>query len=129
MVDTQNYNEWLIMAQKDLRGARILFEHEADYELVCFHCQQAVEKYLKGYLIYKTRELQEGHNLMKLCKKAMIYNKKFGEFLKDLAFLNTFYIETRYPATEPLQISQEDAEESLRIAERFINVVEELLKA
>lgn len=53
MVDSINHNEWINMAIKGIRSAKILFAHDADYEMVCFHCQQAVEKYLKGYLIEK----------------------------------------------------------------------------
>ena len=45
MVDTKRYKEWLTMAEKDLKSAKILFEHDADYGIVCFHCQQAIEKY------------------------------------------------------------------------------------
>jgi len=43
LVDTKNLNEWFDMAHKDIKGAKILYEHDADYEIVCFHCQQAIE--------------------------------------------------------------------------------------
>jgi len=44
---------WLSKAEKDL----ITVDHEFSfdepvYETICFHCQQAVEKILKGYLIF-----------------------------------------------------------------------------
>lgn len=51
MVDTLKYKEWFEIANKDLNGAKILYEYDADYGLVLFHLQQTVEKYLKGYLI------------------------------------------------------------------------------
>ena len=57
MVDTLKHREWFEIANKDLDGAKILYEHGADYGLVLFHLQQAVEKYFKGYLIYKTGKL------------------------------------------------------------------------
>jgi len=114
------------MAQKDLRSAKILFEHDADNEIVCFHCQQTLEKYLKGYLIAVTGELQEGHNLLKLCKKAMQHDHEFNQFLKDMAFVNAFYIETRYPALDPLVVSKEDTEECFRIVDRVLARVKEL---
>lgn len=121
-------NEWLNMAKKDIKGAKILYEHDADYEIVCFHCQQAIEKYLKGFLISKTGELQEGHSLIKLCKKAMLHENSFDEFLKDMAFVNTFYIETRYPALDPLNISHEDTKECLMIVERIVKKVNVLIR-
>lgn len=124
MVDTIKYNEWFAMAKKDVRSAKILFEHDADYEIVCFHCQQAIEKYLKGYLIYETGELQEGHSLLKLCKKASPFNTNLKSFLKEMAFVNTYYIETRYPAIDPLIVSEEDASECLKIVESVMEEVE-----
>lgn len=127
MVDTIKYNEWFIMAQKDIKSAKILFEHDADNEMVCFHCQQAIEKYLKGYLIFKMGELQEGHSLVKLCKKAMACDKIFSKYLKDLAFVNTFYIETRYPAVDPLVVSDEDTKECMEIVDKIIKDINGLI--
>lgn len=77
MVDTLKYNEWIVMGDKDLKGAKILYEYDGDLGLVCFHLQQAVEKYIKGFLIYKTGMLQNGHNLFKLCKVASNHDKEF----------------------------------------------------
>lgn len=127
MVDTIKYNEWFRMAEKDMKSAKILFEHDADNEIVCFHCQQAIEKYLKGYLIYVSGELQDGHNLMRLCKKAMVHEKSFGSFLKDLAFVNTFYIETRYPAEDPLVVNNEDTKECMNIVARIVAKIDSLM--
>ncbi len=127
MVDTTRYKEWLEKANQDLTGAKILFEHGADLGLVCFHCQQTVEKYFKGYLIYKTGMLQDGHNLVKLCKKSSEFSQVFKKFLKECAFINTFYIETRYPAEDPLTVSKEDVEECLKITEKIIETINNII--
>jgi HEPN domain-containing protein len=127
LVDSVVHKEWFDMARKDLRGAEILLEHGADMGLVCFHCQQAIEKYLKGFLIKASGALQQGHNLVKLCKKAAVYHRDLDKFTKDLAFVNTFYIETRYPAEDPLILSDEDAEECLRITKEVIKKIESIM--
>ncbi|KYH35607.1 HEPN domain protein [Clostridium tepidiprofundi DSM 19306] len=124
MVDTTRPNELFSMGDKDLRGAKILYEYDGDYGLVCFHLQQAVEKYLKGFLICNTGILQSGHNLFRLCKIATRYDKNMNKFLKDCAFLNAYYIETRYPAEEPLIASREDVEEGIKIAEKIIKYIQ-----
>lgn len=126
MVDTKNYEEWFKMALKDLTSAQILFDHDADYGIICFHLQQAVEKYLKGYLIKQTGILQEGHSLVKLCKKAVPEDSGFKRFLKDMAFLNTFYIETRYPAEDPLLVDRDDVNECFRITKEIIDFINDL---
>jgi len=53
MIDKET-SEWLIKASSDLK----IVEHELNLpeeeivkDAVCFHCQQAVEKYLKAFLI------------------------------------------------------------------------------
>lgn len=128
MVDTTRYLDWLEMAKKDLKGAEILFEYDGDYGLICFHCQQAIEKYLKGYLISKTGILQEGHSLVKLCKKAIDFNDVFKEFLKDCAFVNTYYIETRYPSEDPLNITEEEVLTCFSITRSIMELIDNNLK-
>lgn len=125
MVDTLKYKDWFEMANKDLKGAKILYEYQGDYGLVLFHLQQAVEKYFKGYLICETGILQDGHSLIKLCKKASAYNDGFRKFIKDCAFLNGYYIETRYPAEDPLIAEDEDVKDGLEFTEEIINFIEE----
>ena len=55
MPDSAKFEDWFEKAKIDLNGARILFEHEADYTLVAFHCQQAIEKAFKGYLFVEKK--------------------------------------------------------------------------
>lgn len=66
-------NNWIDKAEKDLLTA----EHEMTFadrvtESICFHCQQAAEKFLKAYLIHldipfpKTHEIGE---LITRCEK------------------------------------------------------------
>ena len=78
--------------------------------------------------IYKSGILQEGHSLIKLCKKAVVYDKRFRDYIRDCAFLNGYYIETRYPAEDPLIADQEDVEEGLRFAKEIKKFVETLIE-
>ena len=42
--------DWIYQADRDLGSAIIIFQHIPRYfETVAFHCQQAVEKYIKAY--------------------------------------------------------------------------------
>ncbi|SHE32679.1 HEPN domain-containing protein [Thermoanaerobacter uzonensis DSM 18761] len=128
MVDSKKIEDWFNMAKKDFNGAKILYEHGGDYYLICFHCQQAIEKYLKGYLISKTGVINEGHSLVKLCKEAQKYNENFKNFLKDCALVNSYYIETRYPAEEPLYVEKEEVLECMRITEEIMNFIDKLVQ-
>jgi hypothetical protein len=45
--------QWIEIADSDLDAANHLAKNmrPAPYEIVCFHCQQAAEKYLKWFLV------------------------------------------------------------------------------
>lgn len=127
MVDSKRYYEWLEKAQKDLKSARILKEHDCGNDTAAFHCQQAIEKALKAYLLYKTKELQEGHSLIFLCKVASTHNLEFKKFIKDCAYINQYYIETRYPADNPIFITEEEINECLDITNVVVNKILEII--
>ena len=67
--------------------------------------------------------MAEGHSLVKLCKKSAKYDNSFELFLKDCAFVNAFYVETRYPAEDPMLVGREDVEECFRIVETLMSKV------
>ena len=44
--------EWQKFAEMDLKsGEYLLNMHPVPMEIICYHCQQSAEKYLKGYLV------------------------------------------------------------------------------
>ena len=63
-MNIKDVKEWLQFADDDFYSAQILNESvRKPYEIICYHCAQAVEKYLKGYLIYNDIVPQRTHNL------------------------------------------------------------------
>jgi len=71
--------------------------------------------------------LKEGHSLIKLCKSSMEFDDGLKNYLKDCAFVNTYYIETRYPAEDPLNVSKDDVIECLRITRSLIDYINNLI--
>lgn len=46
--------EWFDLAVMDMRSAEYLTNMKpVPIEIICYHCQQSAEKYLKGYLVKK----------------------------------------------------------------------------
>jgi HEPN domain-containing protein len=123
MVDSRRYHDWFEKAQRDLKSATILKEHNCGNDMAAFHCQQAIEKALKSYLLFKTKELQEGHSLIFLCKLSSSHNTTFKKYIKDCAFINQYYIETRYPADNPIFINDEEIEDCLLITQTILSFV------
>lgn len=125
--DSRNYDDWLDKAQQDFDAATILLKYSDDYEMVAFHCQQCIEKALKGYLIYKSGTAFDGHNLTYLCRQAMKHERGFSRWLEESATLNRYYIETRYPADIPLEITEEEIRRIYLMAEELFQFIEDEL--
>lgn len=129
MVDSARYKDWFQSGDKDYKSAKILFEYDGDYGIVAFHCQQAIEKYLKGYLLLVNQQLEKGHSLVLLIKKAQKFDKDINIYMKDCAYINQFYIETRYPADEPMILEKSEAEECLSIVKNMIEYLYEKIQS
>lgn len=117
--DSKRYYDWLYHAYQDMLAAKKLIEDKRLYGQVVFHCQQAIEKGIKAFLLYKHHKLFDGHNLTWLCKQAAMTDQEFTKWLTKCAMLNRFYIETRYPADIPEEIDREMAEDILFAADEM----------
>ncbi|MBR5527949.1 MAG: HEPN domain-containing protein [Clostridia bacterium] len=120
MADSKRYSDWFKKAHSDHIAAKILFEHGADYSLVAFHAQQAVEKALKGYILKNSGDLVDGHSLVFLIKYAQRFDNDIQHLRKDCAYLNQFYVETRYPADIPDEVTKDEALLALTTADKVI---------
>jgi HEPN domain-containing protein len=112
---------WIEKGDHDLGSAKVIFQYIPDYfETVAFHCQQAVEKYLKALLIFHEIEFQRTHDLpylLELLSRKMVIDSK--HFDKAIT-LNGFAIEIRYPNLT-IKLSNEELQEAIEIAEFFRN--------
>jgi HEPN domain-containing protein len=119
--------EWFKIGEEELKFAQVSFkEFDSFYPQICFQCQQAVEKYLKGFLIYHGKKLPKIHDLVELIKLCSKIEKGFEKFLEDGAFLSQYYIRSRYPVEYP-SATKEETEKCLEIAERIINFIKTLI--
>lgn len=126
--NSANYNDWLERGDHDLEDAERLFKNSGHNDTICFHAQQAVEKHLKGYLIYKRVNPRAIHHLEELAKDCAKFDKGFLNFLDECLTLTRYYIETRYPSLVPIEYSVEEAKEALKMAEEITKFVKERLK-
>ncbi|MDR2931738.1 MAG: HEPN domain-containing protein [Oscillospiraceae bacterium] len=106
--DSKHYYDWLDRANEDILSAKHLKDYDTCFNNAAFHCQQTIEKALKAYILLKSNELVDGHNLTWLCKRAMRYDREFSKWLDESASLNRCYIETRYPADIPLDLTSDE---------------------
>ena len=127
MVDTKNHIKWLQKSNDDLKAAELLLQGGQVFNIVAFHAQQSAEKSLKAFLLFKEGILSEGHSLPKLLQKCITYEPEFVQYKDSVHILNSFYIETRYPAEEELNVKEEDAKNALGIARSIFEYVSNIV--
>ncbi len=125
--DSMYYYKWLDKALCDLQAARILMTWGGDAGNIAFHCQQAIEKALKGYLLFKSGKHFDGHNLTYLCRQTVQLDRSFEKWLDESAALNNLYIETRYPTDLPLNLSEQTVKKYLHMAEDMFAAIRQEL--
>ena len=83
--------EWIKIADDDFDSAIILNQaYRKHYEIICYHCAQAVEKYLKGYLEYNGIIPEKTHNLTYLNSICIDKDNQFINIKTECDFLNKF---------------------------------------
>ncbi|MDR0497197.1 MAG: HEPN domain-containing protein [Treponema sp.] len=109
--------QWLELANNDLAIAQHTAKtmRPVPYEIVCFHCQQFVEKYLKGFLVSKGQEPPHIHDLVKLVSFCETEDSQFGQIKQKCAVLTEYGVQTRYPGG--MQIGEEDMTRAIHFAE------------
>lgn len=127
MADTKDYKAWLILAEDEFNYASKDLEdpRSALFALTCFHFQQAAEKYLKAYLLFKKKSFRKVHNLIELAKLCKLIDKSFKSLRKETALLNPYYTETRYPVHWPMVFTEEDAKLARLASEKIKKFVED----
>jgi HEPN domain-containing protein len=78
---SNTYKDWYMLAGKDHSVAPHLAAtmYPIPTEIICYHCQQTVEKYLKGVLALNGEEPPYTHDLAELCKACEKYLPEFSE--------------------------------------------------
>lgn len=103
---TDEYIEnWLKKAENDLKIVKHeleLSEDEIVKDAACFHCQQAVEKYLKAYLIFHKIDFPRTHNIEYLIEQAAKIDNDFADL--DVDELSDFGVDIR--CRHPLRASR-----------------------
>jgi HEPN domain-containing protein len=118
--------EWVIRADEDLLAAEMIFKEKGPIDTLCFLCQQATERYLKAFLVFKGIYFRKVHDLVELGKLGGQAEPKILDFLKDFKTLQGYYIECRYPPGIPVY-DWEDAEKCIKIAHEFEDFIKKLL--
>ncbi len=90
-------NEWRFLAERDITAAEFLSKmYPPLNEIIVFHCQQAVEKYLKGVLVILGEEPPHTHNLDDLCVLVEKHRPSFSSISSFCSKITQFAVQPRY---------------------------------
>lgn len=122
-----NPQAWTHFAKNDILMAEFAADKEELSGEAIFHCQQAVEKYLKAFLTKNKIPFKKTHDLGDLYLKVKEI-KDFGLDEIKLERLNDLYIETRYPSSigffqEGSMPTVEEAQDYLNLAKKVASIV------
>ncbi len=114
-------------AENDLKDAKILYNsNEASAEGICFHCQQAVEKYLKAHLVYNNKEINKTHDISELLEDCKNVDNVFSKLEKlNIDDMTNYAVIVRYD--DIIEPTREDAKEAISIAEQVKTFINEKL--
>ena len=119
--------EWIVYANRDLDTAKHLNNtmRPKPFEIICYHSQQAAEKFLKAFLFCSSVTPPKTHDLNTLCEMCEELNDSFSEIALQCGSLTKYGIAPRYPYE--LEITDEDAESALCKSEKIKEFIEGLL--
>lgn len=89
---------WLERADEDLEAIRLMLAPDrVPWGPVCFHAQQAAEKYLKALLIQRGQHPDRTHDLRQLLESSRQLGYALAGIHDDCVLLSNYAVEARYP--------------------------------
>jgi HEPN domain-containing protein len=114
---------WLLKAARDLETAKIVASHLPDYDdVIAFHCQQAIEKGLKGYLIFLDIEFKPVHDLGYLLNLTSTKDDAFDIYFEKIDRISRYAVQIRYPDTI-IRLTRFQIQEAIKMADLIFTLV------
>lgn len=120
--------EWMTKAENDLKTAVHTLDlgEECPTDMVCFHAQQCVEKYLKAVLVLDGIDFPKIHDIGELVTLLPQESVNLDITVEEQRRLTEYATVTRYPGDyEP--ISLVEAREAVGIAKQMRDKIRPLL--
>lgn len=114
---------WFVKASTDLRAAEALMRISPPlYEQAVFHCQQAAEKALKGFLVWNGRVFRKTHNLEEVGEQCLTIDPSLRVVVDEAVPLSEYAWRFRYPG-EPDELEEAEVREALKTARGVVETI------
>lgn len=118
--------EWAAKAEGDyntaLREWRV--RKERNHDAVCFHAQQCIEKYLKGFLESNGTSFAKTHDLAVLLKLCVSVKPLWAAWEPEMKMVSGFAVQFRYPGESAVR---EDARKAVAALRKYRRRLREAL--
>jgi HEPN domain-containing protein len=114
--------EWMVRADHDLLSADRMLLPPALPDVVAYHCQQAVEKALKAFLVWHDRPFARMHDLVDLLKLCIAVDAAFAQLAATAETVGPYITAFRYPGDRDAPPLPE-AQAALRLARDAVTFV------
>lgn len=121
----ENIAAWIRKAENDLLAVdNNLSAARVPFDVVCYHCQQATEKYLKASLVSLGTQPSRTHDLLALLQESRTYLTvpPPDAIEQAYAILNPYSVEVRYPddQSEPTAADASEARQAAETVRRWV---------
>jgi len=110
--------EWVLKAEEDFlaAGDLNLRRKRPLWNIVSFHVQQTVEKYLKARLEEAGLSIPKTHDLLHLLNLVAVVEPLWSSYTSAFSLLVSYAVQTRYPGNS---VTKADARHAIRLCRQF----------
>lgn len=102
----RNPADWFAFAEERMRAVDVLWKSEGLTAFGIEGLQEAIERYLKGFLIGKGWSLVKTHDLERLVDEAARFDKRFAAFLSFAIELTEDFFAQHYPGDDTTNLGK-----------------------
>lgn len=124
--DENDPADWFYLAADRLRAADVVWSAEGLTASGVELLQEAVERYLKGFLIAKGWRLAKIHDLVTLAAQAATYDPRFDSYRAFAQELTDDFFAQHYPGAD-WQLIGQNYEDLRRQAGEIVSLIKESL--
>ena len=90
--------EWMEKAENDYAAVQQLLQASNPlHDIICFHAQQSIEKYLKAWLQEADMPVPRTHNLEELLNLIVPALPAWNQWQPDFKIITAYAVDPRYP--------------------------------
>lgn len=124
--ELHDVKSWLIKAEHGRQTAQAALAHQPPItDTAAFHCQPAIEKMLKAYLVVRHMPFEKIHDLQALLRQCAQQDSTFEKLFDRVEPLSAYAVRFRYPG--PADPTIEQVKKALTVVEEVRDFVMRLL--